>query len=138
MESVVRETLDVLREVIVPWRRKHARERAELERRKLEAEIKSIETVRKVTEAKALRAEAEAGLALAESRKFQEETRAQAIANHRAELALNESQVDVARRIVDKLAPNAKPEERLRLLTGLHPPTKALCDSSVAIEFPDR
>jgi hypothetical protein len=122
----VGDVVRALKDDIVPWRKEHAQEIAELE-----AEVQRASLARTVAQARRAEAEAstetiEARKREAELRKIEEETKTIAIANEKATFELNKAYYAMAVELSDKYFPQLDPLERLKMAKQLLPEIKIL------------
>lgn len=143
----IRETVELILDVIVPWRHRTARERAELGVREKEIELKQkeIETQRaraalkqakaqvEVEQAKsgaeAERIRAEAQKIAAEARLLQTQAEEQALSNQKIRLEI----VKLALEMVDKKVPNLSEEQRLLMAMQMVGPVQQVATSPLEL-----
>ena len=123
----VSEAIEIVKESIVPWRRKHADVLARLseQEKNLEIELKKAEILEK--RAHAQKARDEAAQAREEAEKLKLE-------NDKLMLELRRSKIDLALEILKNIAPNLSEAEKLDYVVRLLPPIDTLLSSEVQIE----
>ncbi|MCA9997201.1 MAG: hypothetical protein KDE56_15690 [Anaerolineales bacterium] len=112
----VSEALKLFIEIIVPWRREHATEMAELERQQILAQIK-------LDEAKALEIQANA-------LKQREEVR-------KLSMEIQEKRIDITLKVYQALPHNFSESEKIVLTNQLLHPVKILSDSQILAKLPE-
>lgn len=136
----IKETVELLMDTLVPWRRENKRKLADLELSDRELELKkkrseielaksNLKLENKQAEVEAQNAEAERTKLLAEARKLEAETRQQEIANQKSQLELLQLTLDMLK----KTAPNLPEEQRLFYAMRLIDPTRVIATSPLEL-----
>lgn len=127
------EAIEVVREDVVTWRRKHARNLAALAEREKQAKIDSLNAERLEIEARAAREKAEVDRLQAAAWNLYEEAEAKRIENRRAELKLQEEQIEMVLGIITKLNPNLSEAQRLQYAMSMIPSIRELIESPLML-----
>jgi len=114
-KGTARETLEVFRDELVPWRRKRAQREAELEERKQ-------------------RAEAEAKEAQTDEARQRVETIR--IENDKARFELRREKLDYAMELATRLHPNATPVERMQIALHVNAALDATSKTDLTVSLP--
>jgi hypothetical protein len=129
----VSNTVEILRETLTPWRRKHAESMAKLaEQEKLaEIEFKKAEILE--SRVRASQGREEAKKLLAEVRRQEEETKRLALENEKLKLDLERARVQLVLDILAELGQNLSEQERITYVVRLIQPIMVLTDSNLEI-----
>lgn len=131
------EATETVREMVVPWRRKHAKTMSQLEEQekvmqieKNKAEVREIRARahRERTEAKKLRADAERKRAEAERLDLENEMR---------RLEIQGSRIHLALRVLDTVAPDLSESQRIQYTVQLLKPLEVLTESPLQLTNPE-
>lgn len=136
----VRETIEIVLDMIVPWRRKNQRMLAELEVSEKEIDLKkkrheiaiaksTLRLETKQAEIENIKAEAEHLKLLAETRKIEAETRQQELANQKTQIEV----LHLTLETISKTAPNLTDEQRLYYAMKLVDPTRLIATSPLEL-----
>lgn len=143
----ISDAVETLREVISPWRRENARRKADLENAMRQAEIQRLNADVLLTRARAEREKAaasldsaQATLLLSQARKLEAEAQ-QAYAEaekiragvERERLALLQSKIELATRIVERYLPNANGSQKIGYIVRLLPILDKLISTDIEL-----
>lgn len=130
--------IGIIREMVVPWRRKHAQEMAELAKQREKVEIAK-------TEAEAQRTRVESVQKRQDIKKIDDEAlsdlKLKNLQIERMQLENDEKRLDIARKksefalsIIEKIAPNASEKARAEYLAKLLPALNVLVESPLELK----
>jgi hypothetical protein len=120
------ETVQLIKDTVVPWRRKHAETMALLMEQERQAEIES-------KKAEILERRAHAEKARVEAARQREEAEKLKLENEKTRLDLYRAKVLLALEILTQVAPNLSETERIAYVVKLLPPLEVLTSSRVEI-----
>lgn len=127
------QAIELVRDTITPWRRKHAQEMARLSEAEKQAEIESkkAEILEKRARAQKERAEVEKIAAeVVQQREMAEKAR---LENEKLRVELQREKIQLAIDIVAKVAPNLSEKEKIAYIVRLLPPVEVLALSELSV-----
>jgi uncharacterized protein with HEPN domain len=127
-----------VKDSVVPWRRQHQKELANLQEqeKKVEIGIKEAEILER--QAKAAKDQAEAGKISAEAAKQHEETEKLRLENEKLKIELHRAQIQLALEVLAQVAPNLSETERIAYVVKLLPPLNVVVSSDLEIDSEER
>lgn len=126
--------IPLVKDTIVPWRRKHAENMARLLEADKEAEIKSKRAEILEKRARAQKDREEAARLSAETQKLLAEAEGMRLENEKSRLELHRAKIQLALDLLNKIAPNLSETERIAYLIRLLPPLDTLLFNDLDIE----
>ncbi len=136
----VADAIRVVREIVTPWRRKHAQQMAELEVSEKQVEIGKAEV--DIQETRARTAQTRAATKAAEKRQSAEieqlllENEAKRLQNEEKRLEIHREKLDLALSIVERFAPDLSEKERLLAVTQMMESLTTLTESPLELLLP--
>jgi hypothetical protein len=127
------EAVGLVRDTVVPWRRKHAETMLRLLEQEKQAEIESKQAEVLEKRASATRGRAESEKLLAEAAKQHEEAEKIKLDNEKARLELYRARMQFALEVLKQVAPNLSETERIEYVVRLLPPLNTLVSSNLLI-----
>lgn len=129
----VADAVEVIRETVVPWRRKHVVQMAFFleQEKQVEIESKKAEILEK--RANAAKERAEAGKFAAEAKRQIQEAERIKLENDRLRLDLQRSKIELAIEMINRIAPNISELDRISFLTKILQPLDVLVFSELEI-----
>lgn len=117
----VKDAVETVKDLIVPWRRKNAERKANLDNAYRQAEIQRINAENLIAQAQAKKteAEAEAVLTLAQAERAKAEAEKAKAEAERELVEIRQSQMELAIKIVDRYAQNASGELKMLFVKEL-------------------
>jgi amino acid adenylation domain-containing protein len=128
------EAIQLIRDTIVPWRRRHTEKIAHLEEKKKQAEIGSIKADILEKRARAARDNAEAEKTAAEAARQREETEKLRLDNEKLQLELIASKFQLALDLLSQISPSLPDTEKTAFVVKLLPVLDTLVFSELEIE----
>jgi predicted nuclease with TOPRIM domain len=125
------ESINALKEDVIPWRRKNAQIIAALKQEEIATDIKKKEAEALEITGRASTSFAERERLLAESEKVRAEAEQLRIANERSRFELQKSRLELAVDIVSKISPELSPHEKYAHAISLLPSLTALTESDL-------
>jgi len=124
------EATEVVRDMVVPWRRKHSKEIAQLEEQEKLVQIES-------TRAEVLETRARAQKERVETKKIEIETEVEIerrrLENEKLRLEIEEARINLALKILDKLSPELSQEQRILYVMHLLKPLGVIANSPLLL-----
>lgn len=115
----VKDAVETVKDLIVPWRRKNAERKANLDNAYRQAEIQRINAENLIAQAQAKKTEAEAVLTLAQAERAKAEAEKAKAEAERELVEIRQSQMELAIKIVDRYAQNASGELKMLFVKEL-------------------
>lgn len=136
------EATELVRDLIVPWRREHAHQMAHLEQREKTALIESYEAEAAESQARAQRELTEANKVEAETSlaRTRAEVERMNLENEKLRLEIQEAKIRLALNVLDRLTPQLSDEQRISYAIQLLEPLGVLTSSplQLALVEPDQ
>ena len=127
----VADVINSLKEDVVPWRRRHAKEIAALKEREVAAEIKKREAEVKEIRARSAKDGADARKLEAEARKLHAEADRQMLENEKMKFELDQSKLKLALELVEKMHPELSEGERVVYAVKMLPALNSIVISDI-------
>lgn len=128
------EALGLIRETVVPWRRKHAEEMARLLEAEKQADIENKKAEILERRARAQKERAEAEKLASESVRQREEAEKMKLENEKLRLELYRTRIELALDILSRVAPRLSENERIAYVVKLLSPLETLVLSELSLE----
>lgn len=127
------DAVQLIKETVVPWRRKHAETMARLAEaeKRAEIEVKTAEIFERRARAKKDREEAER--IAAEAAQLKADAERLRIQNRKLRLELHRARIQLALDLLTQLAPNLSEQQRISYVIQLLEPLKVLTESSLEL-----
>lgn len=130
----VREVIDSVKEDVVPWRRKHAQQMAQLREKEVAADIKKREAEAKELRARSAKDSAESSKLEAEARKLYAEAEKQMLENERTKFELEQARLNLALELAKKMRSDLPESELVLFAINMLPPLHTLTISDIEIK----
>ena len=127
----VSEVINSVKEDVVPWRRRHAQQIAQLKEKEVAADVKKLEAEAKEIRARSAKDSAESSKLEAEARKLNAEAEKQMIENERMKFDLEQSRLNLALELAKKIRPNLTESELLLFAINMLPSLNTLTISDI-------
>lgn len=127
------EVIKIIREEITPWRREHAKQMAELERRSKKLAIEMERAEIHATNARKAKDVGETEKLEAEAALIRAQVRHQEIENDKLELLLQKDKLELAIQILERIAPDLTDEQRLEYFSRMFGPLDQLLSSKLEL-----
>jgi acyl carrier protein len=127
------EAIQLIKDTIVPWRRKHIEKMAHLLEKEKQAEIGSKKADILEKRAHAAKDQAEAEKIRAEAERQHEETEKMRLENEKLRLELHQAKIQLALEVLAQIAPNLSEIEKITFIVKLLPPLDILAFSELEI-----
>lgn len=118
--------VEILRDEVVPWRRKHGKKIADQKVELNDTEVKLREQQAREARAKADQEEAESTIA---ALRAQAELERLQLENEKLRTEIHERRIDLALRVIEKLDPDLTQQEKIRFTIDLLEPLRVLTES---------
>lgn len=125
------DAITALKEDIIPWRKKHAKELAELRATHVRAEIRKKEAEALEIEARSEKETAESEKIRAEAAKVREEARQLQLENETREIELQRAKINLALELVSKMRPDLPPSDKYVYAMRMLPAINTLATSEI-------
>lgn len=127
------EAIQLIRDTVVPWRRKHIEKMARLQEREKQAEIGNIKADILEKRARAARDNAETAKITAEAAQQREETEKMRLDNERLRLELVAAKIQLALELLDRISSGLSETEKIAFVVKLLPSLDILAFSELEI-----
>ncbi len=127
------QAIQIIKDIVVPWRRKHAEKMASLAEKERRVEIESKKTEILEKKARAAKDHAEAGKIASEASKQREEAERLRLGNEKLRLELHHEKIQLALEIVTKVSPNLAEAEKIAYIAKLLAPLDTLVSSEIEV-----
>jgi len=128
------DTVELVKELIVPWRRKHAEKMAELLEQEKQAEIESKKA--EILELRATNAKRQSEIDSLKSQMANIQAQAEKLRleNEKNRLELEKAKIEFAFKLLEKYAPNLPEQEKVNYLARLLPSIGVLMENDLQLD----